>query len=122
MTAETITKLEIAFSNGATDKQACFVAGISERALYEYCVINPEFAQRKEALKEDLKYIAKSTIAHALQARNLEITQWYADRKMKDEGFSTRTEHTGGNGKDLFTGLTDEDKAKLDALVQPPLW
>lgn len=34
----------------------------------------------------------------------------------KDEGYSTRTEQTGKDGKDLFNGLTEEDKAKLDAL------
>lgn len=35
----------------------------------------------------------------------------------KDEGYSTRSEVTGAGGKDLMTGLSDEQKAKLDSLL-----
>lgn len=35
----------------------------------------------------------------------------------KEEGYSTRTELTGKDGKDITTGLTEEQKTKLDNLL-----
>jgi Ca2+-binding EF-hand superfamily protein len=51
MTQETIQKLEQAFAFGSTDEEACFYANIGKSTLYDYIKANPEFSERKEALK-----------------------------------------------------------------------
>ena len=84
MTKEVIAKLEVAFSVGATDLQACFVAGISKDSLYDYIKLYPEFSDRKEALKDNPKYIAKNNIVDAIKAADKDMSKWYLERKDKD--------------------------------------
>lgn len=91
LTPETLNKLEEAFSYGATDKEACFVSGISHQTLYNYQKENPDFIDRKEALKDMPKYQARANIAKAIKSRSVPVSQWYAERKMKDE-FSPKQE------------------------------
>lgn len=91
MTEETLKKLEEAFSIGATDKEACFVANISHQTLYNYQKDNPEFVERKEALKDMPKYKARKNIVNKVNEGDVNVSQWYAERKAKDE-FSNRTD------------------------------
>ena len=101
MTIETIGKLEEAFLSGATDKEACFYADIHPDTLYVYCKENPEFSLRKEALKDSPKLRAKMNIVEAIQGGDKPLSQWYLERKAKDE-FANRSEITGKDGKDLI--------------------
>ena len=101
MTPEVIGKLEDAFSVGATDLEACFVAGIGKDALYDYQKKHPEFSERKEALKKMVNYKAKKVISGAIESGDKTQANWWLERKGKDDGFSSRTELTGGDGKDL---------------------
>lgn len=105
MTQETINKLEQAFSLGASDLEACFYAGISTQTLYNYQNANPEYIERKAALKERLVLKARTVIKDALEDNDKNTAQWYLERKKKNE-FSTRTESTGADGGDLKTSLT----------------
>lgn len=98
ITKDVLQKLEEAFSNGATDTEACFIAGIAPATLYSYQVENPEFTERKAALKEMIKYQAKVVLKEKIVAKDAETAKWYLERKGKDEGFSARTEHGGPNG------------------------
>lgn len=91
MTLEVIQKLEEAFSIGATDKEATFVAGISMATLYAYCKEHPEFSDRKEALKDMPKYAARKNIVGKIKDGDVPTSQWYAERKAKEE-FSNRTD------------------------------
>lgn len=91
MTPETIQILEKAFSMGATDKEATFIANISMATLYAYCKDNPEFSDRKEALKEMPKYQARVNIVSKINEGDVPVSQWYAERKAKEE-FSNRTD------------------------------
>lgn len=102
LTEEVIRILEEAFSNDATDLQACFLAKISKTALYEYQKDHPEFAERKEALKAMTGYQAKKVIKSLIDKADGDKSAWYLERKAKDEGFNTRTEMTGKDGEDLF--------------------
>ena len=52
ITPEIIAKLEQAFSLGCSDLEACIYADIGKTALYDYQEKNPEFTERKEALKQ----------------------------------------------------------------------
>lgn len=109
MTAEIIAKLEEAFLNGATDREACFIAQIGQTTLYEYCQENQEFAERKESLKDMVKYKARHNVVKAITAGEIDISQWYLERKVKEE-FATRTENTGAGGKDLIPTVSEDDK------------
>ncbi len=83
ITENTLFKLEEAFAIGATDTEACFFADISTAALYSYQRENPEYINRKEALKDSLVLKARNTIAKDMP--NPGTSKWYLERKRKDE-------------------------------------
>lgn len=115
MTEETLNKLEQVFSLGGSDKEACLMAGISTQALYNYQKEHPEYVERKEQLKDLPKYKARKNIIEAIDANNIQVSQWYAERKIKDE-FSLRTETTGKDGNDLHVNTSNEIKDLADRL------
>jgi len=110
MTPETIDKLEQSFLMGASDKEAIFQANISSAAFYAYCKDNPDFQERKEHLKESVKFRARLNVVKAIDSGDKNLSQWYLERKAKDE-FAQRSEHTGAEGKDLTIEPSDELKA-----------
>lgn len=103
-------KLEQAFAIGCTDKEACIYAGITPDQLYYYTsTVNPQFQVIKEELKEKPILKARQTIVKGLdQADN---AKWFLERKVKNE-FSSRTELTGKDGKDLMPSA--ESKAVVE--------
>lgn len=84
MTEETLNKLEDGFVKGLSDREACLYAGISTQTMYNYQHDNPDFIERKELLKDSVKMRAKLNIEEAIQAKNLNLSQWYAERRDKD--------------------------------------
>lgn len=98
----TLQKLEEAFSNDATDVQACFLANISPATLYNYQNDHPEFLERKKALKEMTVYQAKINIKNKIMDGDLETSKWILPKKEKAE-YSERFEHSGPDGKELPT-------------------
>lgn len=85
MTLEVIGKLEAAFASGATDLEACFFAGISKDALYDYQLKHPEFTERKEALKSQLNLIAKNVVADSIKnGKNVNDAKWYLEKRDDD--------------------------------------
>lgn len=101
MTPDVLQKLNQAFAFGASDSEACFYADIAPSTLYEYCNANPEFSERKEALKLKPILKARETVVKALD--DPEHAKWYLSRKAKNE-FGTRTELTGADGEPLNSG------------------
>ena len=91
MTDKVIGKLEMLFAKGLSDREACLIADIHPSTLYDYCSINPEFAERKELLKEQVKTRAKLNVAEAIDNNDVDMSKWYLERKAKDE-FSTKQE------------------------------
>ena len=81
-------KLEQAFKIGATDREACFYAGINPDTLYEYQKKHPEFTEQKEVWKQNPVMKAKNTIFKSLD--DPKTAQWYLERKCKAE-FSTQS-------------------------------
>ncbi len=96
MTPETIDKLEEVFALGGTDEEACFYAGIGKTTLYRYQEENPDFRERKEALKQTTILKARQTVVRSLD--NPDYAFKYLERKKKDE-FSLRSELTGPEGE-----------------------
>ena len=109
MTPETVKKLEEAFAIGASDGEACFYADISKPTLYAYQDANPEFLNRKEALKERPVLLARQTVLKAMET-DPQTARWFLERKRKAE-FAARQELTGADGERLGVGL-DPDQAE----------
>lgn len=88
MTKDTLRILDDAFANGASDLQACFIAKISSESLYAYQREHPEYTERKQALKDMIKYQAKTNIRQSLMADDeklrIETSKWYLDRRDKE--------------------------------------
>jgi hypothetical protein len=107
----TVKKLEDAFANGASDVQACFLANISKQTLYNYQEKHPEFVDRKEALKDMIKYRAKLKIKEAIENEERPDTaKWYLERKDKD--FKPKSDLTSNDEAlqpVLVKFLTDDD-------------
>lgn len=120
---EVIDKLDQAYLFMASDTQAAFIAGISKKRLERYLDTHPEYVERKERLTNMVKYQAKANISQKVLSGDVPLSQWVADRLMKEEGFSTRQEVTGENGAPLVSVVsyktqeierTDVIDAKVD--------
>lgn len=98
ITPEVIAKLEHAFSIGATDREAIAFAEVSQDAFYDYQKKHPEFAERKERLKQRPVLLAQNTIIKNLE--DPKVAQWYLERR-KPRDFSARVEVTGADGAAL---------------------
>ena len=81
VTQDVIRKLETAFMVGCTDLEACCAADISSTALYEHCKRFPEFAERKETLKNRPVMKAKMIVDKALDEDDLPTAHKVIDRK-----------------------------------------
>ena len=95
ITESVLRKLDDCFSIGATDREACFIANIAQSTLYKYQTEHPEYIERKEALKDMLKYKARNNVAKSIDIGDDKTSQWYLERKAKNE-FAQRTELSGG--------------------------
>lgn len=85
MTEAMIGKLELLFAQGLSDREACLIADISPSTLYDYCTENPDFAERKELLKDKPKIKAKLNVAEAIENKDIDMSKWYLERKAKEE-------------------------------------
>lgn len=114
MTEDVLGKLEYAFSHGLTDNQACLYANISPATLYKFQLENPEYVERKNALKDNVTMRAKLNVAKKIEEGNIGESQWWLERKAKDE-FSTRSEHINANVD--VNKLSDEEKEKINGII-----
>lgn len=95
--------LEMGFSRS----KACKLIGLDESTLSKWIRADEALSMRVEGWENVLNAIAISNIADAIR-REAELdddlrkdnTKWWLERKMKTD-FSTRTEQTGADGKDL---------------------
>lgn len=95
MTLEIVNKLEEAFSVGASDVEACFIAGISRMTLHNYQVAHPDFVDRKESLKSMTSYQARKVVHDKILEGNADVAKWQLERKNKDEyGIKTTVDTT----------------------------
>jgi hypothetical protein len=98
--AEVVRKLEEAFALGCSDIEACLYADIGKTAFYKYQDKHPQFAERKEMLKErPILQARDSVIQHMKRDGNLALK--FLERKRKSE-FALRTELTGKDGEQLL--------------------
>ena len=105
MTPEVIGKLEEAFGYGCTDSEACAYADIHPSTLYDYCIQNPKFSERKETLKNMPTFKAKRIINDALNSDDILTAHKVVDRK---EGTKVKQEVTGRDGAPIENKWTIE--------------
>lgn len=84
MTDEVLEKLEEAFLLGHTDEEACLIANIDPKTLYNYCNKHPEFSSRKEVLKQHPTIMARRNVIESLGRRDVDMSRWYLERKTKE--------------------------------------
>jgi hypothetical protein len=84
MTPDVLAKLTDAFALGHSDREACLLADIDPKTLYRYCEDNPDFASKKELLKETPTIKARRNIMQALNDKSVGVSQWYLERKSKE--------------------------------------
>jgi len=90
MTDSLVKKLEEAFLLGCTDEEACFYADITRQTLTNYQNANPDFLDRKSALKQNPFFKARAALIKSFND-NPELALKYLERKKKDE-FSLKQE------------------------------
>ena len=119
ITKEVLEKLEQAFLQGLSDEEACLLAEIDPKTLYNYCHKHPNFSSKKELLKERPKMLAKVNINKELEAGNIDVSKWFLERRAKDE-FSTKQEVTNQIGIDKNDTLNELAKNIRQILSPKP--
>lgn len=109
--AMVLKKLEEAFAYGATDLEASFYAGISAATLYNYQEKNPDFVERKEALKQQPVLLARQTVIQGLH--DPANARWYLERRAKKE-FSVRVENVDDSITNYAKADMEAEQKKID--------
>lgn len=116
MTDDVLAKLEQAFMDGHTDEEACLIAEIDHSTLYRYCQQEPDFARKKELLKNHPKLKARRNIIQQINEGNVELSKWYLERKAREE-FSIKQEVTNEvkfSEKERINEIGDNIRAILE--------
>ena len=113
ITEEIVQKLEEAFLQGLSDREACIYANIAPSTFYDYCSSHKDFSERKELLKENLKMKAKMNLARSIEDGNMTQSIWYLERKCKDEFSSKQEVELSGEINNPFSDLSTEELKKL---------
>ncbi len=80
-----IETLRKAFLYGASDEEACYLAGISKQQLYYYCKNkNPDFGKEKEELKLNVVFSARRTVVKAIST-NPDMAWRFLAKKLPKE-------------------------------------
>ncbi len=114
MTPDTLQKLKEGFLMGLSDSLACLHADIAPASLYLYCNENKEFSEKKEQWKKNLGYKAVKVLNQAVDEGDVSTAKFVAERRLKDE-WSSRTEQTGKDGKDLAVDIIIRDNIQPKA-------
>ncbi len=90
MNFSALQKLEWAFKLGATDREACNEAGISQQTLYNYQAKNGDFLEQKELWKSTSVFKARKAVVDRLEADPY-LSLKYLEKKLPSE-FGNKTE------------------------------
>ncbi len=117
MDQNTLNKLEEIFALGGTDKEACLFAGISHQTLYNYQEKNPEFVERKEALKATPVLKARRTVVESLE-KDVNSAWRMVERKDPDLHPKQQIDHTTKGDKIENTDAVRELTQKLNDIYR----
>ena len=107
-----VQKLVDAYKFHATDRMACYYAGISATQLSYFQELHPDFYMIKDGCKADANLRARKRIVGDIDKDTANAWKWL--ERTEKETFSPRMEATGANGRDLVDGLTAQVRAMLD--------
>ena len=110
MTPEVLQKLEVAFSMGANQAEACVHADISETTFSSWKQRYPELSENLMRLKNKPPLLAKATLLKGI-GKDPNLALRYLERVSPDE-YSTRTENINTNitVEDVVSQFDDPDK------------
>lgn len=114
LTETELQKLEEIFMVNGSDEDACFYAGISPRKLYYYQEQNPDYLQRKKALKNMPKLKAKKVLSEALDKRDKDIAKFILERT--DREYSTKQKVEVDNRRPIIEVYSEDAKEQLSKL------
>lgn len=107
-----IQELEKRFRDGAAVHEA--IEGlISYSTYYDYLKNDIEFSERMELSQEYTTEIARAVVSRAIKRGDRDSAKWWLERRNKLK-FSTRSEVTGKDGKDLPTPILRLDDDRSD--------
>lgn len=112
-----------AWSDGLTDREACFRASKELPAMLKVEEIrrwkkeNPEIGELCEFLRDDLKATAKENVARKLRSgdKDGKMTRWYLEHRCPDE-FSTKSA-VAFEGTVVELSLEEKEKALKEMLA-----
>jgi hypothetical protein len=82
-------KLLEAFKMDCTVEEACTYADIKKGTFYDYISKNPEFSEEIESARQWPVLLARKTILNAIMKGSREASQFYLERKRRNE-FATK--------------------------------
>lgn len=91
-----LSELKMAFCVDCTDKEACNLAGISEKTLYNYQKKNPDFLQQKQQWKAEVTFKAREQVLKAVE-NDGRLAFRYLERKCPQEFGSPSIQARYGN-------------------------
>jgi hypothetical protein len=116
LTEDCLLKLREGFLKGYNNGLACVHADISERAFYEYCAANEEFAQLKEQWKKAPVLKAINIINDSLDAGDVNTAKYVAERRCREDWAVTSKQDitvTGGIAVQIETVPANEENIKI---------
>ena len=81
---EHLYSLEHSLADGLNNREACFLADISEAWFYKVLKTRPDLVEKFEALKDSPKIKAKKNIKQKIDEGDVNISQWYLERRDPD--------------------------------------
>lgn len=93
--------------------------GTDRQALHARIARSPELQQAMRDIEDDLKAETQGAITSAIRAGDMATARWYAERKMRKEGYGTRIETAVDDAQieAFLAGLGGNPKAYRAALA-----
>jgi transposase-like protein len=118
-----IQSLQVYLEAGLSRNKACEYIGLPPQTLSNWVVNDESLGIKLQGWENATNILAVRNIMDAiakeaeLEDTKKETSKWWVERRMKNE-FSTRTENTGADGKDLIQPvITPDEKTKLLSLL-----
>lgn len=100
-------------SGSLTD--AAKILGISFGSIKKFVSDNPAIEQVILLCKDETTEASENLVRAKIDEGDLSAAKFWLQNQAKDKGWTGRTEITGKDGKDLYSGATEEDKAAIIA-------
>ena len=82
---DVLRQLDYAYSIGCNDTEAALYADISSTTLYKYIKEHPDYATRRDELKQKPILKAKKTIIDSIESGNEITAKWYLEKRCRDD-------------------------------------